>query len=284
MKQTIITGMLMVALAACTRGETREQNHVDDAKTVVVVNEITVRTRDYAFYDMPDTVMSGATTIRLMNDGPDMHHIWLVRLEEGKTVADLMAAMGNAHGAMPAWAVDVGGPNTPVPGGESTATLDLEAGDYALICVIPARDGVPHVMKGMVRPLTVLPNKNPAPLPRADVVLTLKDYSFGFDQPVRKGVQTIRIENAALQSHEAVLIQLAPGKSVHDVLAWFEKQQGPPPGKPIGGSTGIAQGEVNLITHDFEAGKYGLICFVPDARDGKPHVAHGMITEFTVTE
>jgi uncharacterized cupredoxin-like copper-binding protein len=282
MKNVLVAALLTAALAACTRGESREQQPADDDKTVVVVNELTIKTRDFVFYEMPDTIEAGATTIRLINDGPDMHHVQLVRLEEGKTVTDLMQAMKNAHGPLPGWAVDVGGPNVPGPGAVSAVTLNLEAGNYVAICVIPAADGVPHIMKGMLRELTVVPAGNPAPLPKADVVLTLKDYSFEFDKPITSGVQIVRIENAALQSHEAVLIRLEPGKSVQDVLAWFGKQEGPPPGWPVGGSTGIAQGEVNLITYDFTPGRYGLVCFVPDAKDGQAHIAHGMVTEFTV--
>lgn len=284
MEKVVVAGVLAIALAGCTRAETKEQQPVEDGRTVVVVNEVTVRTRDFVFYDMPDTIPAGATNMRLINDGPDMHHVWLIRLEEGKTLADLMGAMKSSPGALPGWAVDVGGPNVPAPGASNAVTLNLEAGNYAVICVIPGSDGVPHVMKGMVRPLTVVPNSSPAPLPRADVVLTLKDYSFEFDKALTRGVQTIRIENAAQQSHEAVLIKLEPGKSVHDVLAWFREQQGPPPGMPVSGATGIAQGEVNLVTYDFAPGRYGLICFVPDARDGQPHVAHGMVTEFTISE
>jgi hypothetical protein len=273
-----------VALCGCTAGESKQQEHSEPGASTAAPTEITIRTRDYVFYEMFDTIMAGATTIHLANDGPDFHHVWLVRLEEGKTIADLMEALKTSHGALPAWAVDVGGPNTPVPGEVASATLDLEAGNYAVICVIPAKDGVPHIMKGMVRPLTVLPNPHPAQLPKADVVMTLNDYTFEFDKPVKAGRRTIRIENAAPQSHEALLVQLVPGKRVHDVLAWIEKPTGAPPGKPIGGVTGFAQGEVNVITHDFTPGNYGLICFVPDAKDGKAHVAHGMIKEFTVTD
>jgi hypothetical protein len=277
-------GAAALALCGCTTGESKQQEHGELRASNVMPNEITIRTRDYAFYEMFDTITAGATTIHLANDGPDFHHVWLVRLEEGKTIADLMEALKTSHGALPAWAVDVGGPNTPVPGEVASATLDLEVGNYAVICVIPARDGVPHIMKGMVRPLTVVPSPQPAQLPKADVVLTLEDYRFDFDKPIKAGRQTIRVENAAPQSHEAVLVQLAPGKSVHDFLAWIAKPEGAPPGKPIGGVTGFAQGEVNLITYDFTAGKYGLICFVPDAKDGKPHLEHGMIKEFTVTD
>jgi hypothetical protein len=282
MRNIFMTGAVALALAACTAGESKEQDNHATAITGAVVNNITIRTRDYVFYETPDTVLAGATQIRLVNDGPDLHHVQLVRLEEGKTIADLMQAMKAGPGPLPAWAVDVGGPNTPVPGGTSAATVDLETGNYALICFIPAKDGVPHVMKGMIRPMTVVSNVNAAMLPKADIILTLNDYSFDFDKPLTAGKHTIRLENAAPQSHEAVLMQIAPGKTVADVLKWMEKPQGPPPGKPLGGTTGFAQGEVNLITHDFTPGEYGLICFIPDAKDGKPHFMHGMVKQFTV--
>jgi hypothetical protein len=284
MKQAIFTGVMALAVAACTAGESKEQDQAGTPITGGVINEVTIRTRDYAFYEMPDTILAGATNIQLANDGPDLHHVWLVRLEEGKTLNDLMEAFKTSHGALPAWAVDVGGPNTPVPGATASATLDLEVGNYVVICVIPAKDGMPHIMKGMVRPLTVVANPNAAMLPHPDIILTLNDYSFDFDKPIKAGKHTIRLENAAQQSHEAVLVQIAPGKTVMDVLKWLEKPEGTPPGKPIGGTTGFAQGEVNVITYDFAPGNYGLVCFVPDAKDGKPHFVHGMVKEFTVTE
>ena len=33
----------------------------------------------------------------------------------------------------------------------------------------------------------------------------------------------------------------------------------------------------------FEPGSYALICFVPDAKDGKPHAMHGMLKTLTVS-
>jgi hypothetical protein len=33
---------------------------------------------------------------------------------------------------------------------------------------------------------------------------------------------------------------------------------------------------------DLPAGEYGIICFDPDAKDGKPHLAHGMIKQLSV--
>ncbi len=284
MKKSLLAIATAIALAACVAGESKQQGGEDDPPAAGRINKLTIKARDYVFYDMPDTITAGATEIRLENAGPELHHVQLVRLEEGKTMDDLLAAVKAGPGPLPAWAVEVGGPNTPVPNGTSVTLVDFEAGNYAIVCVIPSKDGVPHFMKGMVRGLTVVPNKAAAMMPPADIVLTLRDYSFEFDKPITSGVKTIRVENAAQQSHEALLVALEEGKSVSDLLAWFETEQGPPPGMPLGGTTGFAQGEVNIINVDIKPGRYALICFVPDAKDGKPHIAHGMVREFTVTE
>ena len=37
------------------------------------------------------------------------------------------------------------------------------------------------------------------------------------------------------------------------------------------------------FTADLTAGDYGLICFVPDAKDGKMHLEHGMMKNFKVS-
>jgi len=204
------------------------------------LTQVTVTAQDYAF-DAPDSIPAGLTEIRLLNRGTEMHHAWLIRLDGGKRMSDLFAAM-KPEAALPAWARDVGGPNTPGLNGESTAILRLAAGRYAMICVIPSPDGKAHVMKGMAKEVIV----TPAPAatravanaePRATTTMTLSDYAFGFSTP---------------------------------------------PGAPVGGTTPMAQGEENLITLDFTPGEYGLICFAPDAKDGKPHFVHGMVSQLTI--
>jgi uncharacterized cupredoxin-like copper-binding protein len=51
---------------------------------------------------------------------------------------------------------------------------------------------------------------------------------------------------------------------------------------PAGGVVGLAPGEENLLTVDLAPGEYALYCFVPDAKDGKEHVEHGMFKQITV--
>ena len=44
----------------------------------------------------------------------------------------------------------------------------------------------------------------------------------------------------------------------------------------------MGKGAVVYLPVDLESGEYGILCFLPDAKDGKPHVAHGMLRQISV--
>jgi hypothetical protein len=242
------------------------------------VTTITVTAQDYTL-EAPDTVAAGPVAIKLLNQGKEFHHVWIARLEGGRTLADVEQALRHP-GHPPAWLHDVGGPNAPMPqGGEANATVVLREGTYVLGCWIPSPDGVPHIMKGMVRKLTVVPAKRFAPAPSPTVTMTLHDYGFRLSQPLTPGRHVIEVRNLAEQSHEIELVTLADGKSAQDLLAWTHKPEGAAPGAAIGGVSPIAKGEVAWFEVDLAPGRYAFLCFLPDATDGKPHFAHGMVQE-----
>lgn len=275
---------LVVALAACTpKDASKNANAADTTKAVAVVpHQMTIVAADYNF-TAPDQVPAGLMTVHLVDNGSEMHHVAFVKLNDGKTMADVAQAL-KAQGPPPAWMVDHGGVNPPRPGGGmASATQTLEPGNYALLCFIPSADGVPHFAKGMVRPLTVTASSGPdAAAPAADIVMKLSDYTFTPSTPLTAGKHTIRIENGATQSHELFLVRLAPGKQMSDLPAWVGKMEGPPPAIPMGGVPAMSPNMVSYITVDLAPGDYGFICFLPDAKDGKPHFTHGMIQQFHV--
>ena len=285
MRISMTSTLLAVAATAVVAGAVRAGVPVSDPKAAKD-NVVTVTATDYAF-QAPDSIAAGRTTFHLVNKGPDFHHIWLIKLEQGKTLKDLVEAT-KTPGPLPRWAVNVGGPNSPMPGGEAWATLDLEPGKYVAACVIPAMtDGQPHFMKGMIKELTVTARRGvqqagKTAAPATDVVMTLDDYDFRVSTPITAATKTIRLRNVAEQTHEAVIVKLNAGATVQDFLAAMEKPQGPPPGALVGGITGIAKGRTVDIPTSFTPGEYALICFVPDAKDGKPHLAHGMVKQFSV--
>ncbi|MBC7671680.1 MAG: hypothetical protein H7247_04595, partial [Polaromonas sp.] len=94
----------------------------------------------------------------------------------------------------------------------------------------------------------------------------------------------VKVVNTAAQTHEVVFMELMPGKTAADVGNWVEKEmmKGPPPGRPIGGMSNLDKGRAGSFSVDLHPGHYGMICFVPDAKDGKPHFMHGMTKEITV--
>ncbi len=280
-----------LTLAGCTGKTERGADSAADttaaaAPTSPAPNVLTVTANEFAF-TAPDQVPAGMTTIRLVANGKELHHVQFVKLDSGKTVDDYVQAVGKAmkgEAPPPAWATDYGGVNPPVPGGTAEITQQLEPGSYALVCFVPGPDGVPHIAKGMSRAITVTPSTAPtAPEPKSDIALNLADYTFNATPALAAGKHTIRIENTAQQTHEVILVRLAPGKRVEDLAKWIDHMQGPPPAEPLGGVPGIAPGRHVFMTVDLTPGEYGLLCEVPDAKDGKPHVAHGMMKQFTIS-
>ncbi|HWN17321.1 MAG TPA: hypothetical protein VNO19_00265 [Gemmatimonadales bacterium] len=243
---------------------------------------VTVTAKDFAF-DAPAQISAGAVAMQLRNQGKEIHQAQLVKLDEGKTAADLLAAL-KQHGPPPAWMKYVGGPNAAPPGQDVVATTVLEPGQYAYLCLIPSPDGVMHAAKGMVQTfeVTSAPAAVANSLPEADVTIKLVDFDFRSSQPLAAGKQTIMVDNAGPQAHELVLVKLAPGKTIEDFATWAMSMKGAPPAMPVGGVGVLENGMRASFTADLTAGDYGLICFVPDAKDGKLHLVHGMMKNLKV--
>jgi hypothetical protein len=262
------------------------QGSFDPATHVAVVHA-----KDFAF-DAPDSISAGWTTFHLVNDGPNLHHVQIVRLDSGKTAADFGAAMeasAKNHTPPPSWLVFAGGPNAPNPKSEADAMINMQPGNYVLICFVDIPDHVPHFTKGMVRPLKVTAASGaPAAEPTADLTVTLADYAFTTEGAPTAGKHTIKVVNKGPQPHELELVRFAPGKTMKDANEYMEKAyagkaDGPPPFEALGGIASEIPGTTEYFTTDLTPGNYAFLCFVPDAKDGKAHLEHGMIKEFKIS-
>jgi uncharacterized cupredoxin-like copper-binding protein len=244
---------------------------------------LTVTATDYRL-SMPDTLIEGATTIRLVNHGREPHQVFLVHLLDNKGGADLLSAMKNP-GPFPKWAVGVGGPNGVDPSAASLpTTVDLAPGRYVAMCIIPGPDKIPHAMKGMIKDFIVRPSARKGTADaKPDLTVLLSDYAYQPSKPITAGRHVIVVKNDGMQLHELELAELAPGKTAADLARWADGMQGPPPGHFLGGVSPIAPGKSNELAVNLRPGHYAMLCFVPDAKDGKPHFLHGMIREFTVS-
>lgn len=248
---------------------------------------VTVVARDHAF-QAPDTIASGVVTFRLNDLGPTEHHLVVFRLDDAVTMRAFFDGM-RAGVATPAGVTALGGPGN--LGGPATsddaATLVLRPGRYVLGCLKDFADGTTHLVRGMYRPLTVVPGsaaQRAEPAPRADVTVTMRAYGYELSAPLRAGRRVLRLDNAGPQDHHVLVQRLAPGRTKADVERWLAGgRRGERPVSPIFfGTSRQAPDETSYVTIDLEPGAYLFICRVDDAGDGRPHVEHGMRTEVRV--
>jgi len=255
--------------------------HASAANVVIVV------AHDFAF-DLAPSIPGGLTTFELRNRGAQSHHLEIVRLDSGKTASDALAALIKAgRGPRPAWLHSIGGPNAATPGESSNATLVLAPGSYLAFCEIPGPTAARHYMKGMVKPFIVTASGRPGALPPADIALNLVDFDFVLSHPLTRGHHVLAVSNAGSQRH-MVAIKRFPndypaGTTARDLTAWALDPQGrAAPGANEGGVTEISPGTTVVMSRDFRPGRYLLICFSADEKDGKPHFKHGMQKEITI--
>jgi uncharacterized cupredoxin-like copper-binding protein len=244
---------------------------------------VTWTATDYGFTG-PDRIPAGLTMIEVVNEGKDVHHAQLIHLASGKTAADFAAAMQADPSHSPAWVSFVGGPNAVLPGDRAVATVQLTAGQYLVLCLIPDKAGVPHVSLGMARPFTVTPTVAASAVdPKPDITITARDFAFDLSAPITAGPHTVEFRNEGTQAHEVVVVHLFGNAGAKDFIAAFEPgASGPPPGRPLGGMVGLDRSGQGFFMTTFDPGRYALICFFPDPASGTPHFAQGMTREFTV--
>jgi hypothetical protein len=250
----------------------------------------TITARDYTF-QTADTLAAGWTTFRLVNQGTQPHMGQLIRLGPGNTLGNFLKTYSEAfrtRGSRYEGVKRLSGPGVAAPQQTSNATLHLEPGNYAWICLFNLPDGIPHVVgHGMARSFVVrAADGSPAPLtaPKADLLIRLVDYAFRLSAPLKAGRQTIRVENTGSDSHELGVVKLAPGKTIEDFKAWMQHPEQGLSEKTMtisGGVTGLAPGAEAYFEADLTRGEYLLLCFVT-APDGRSHVEHGMIQQIHV--
>ena len=245
----------------------------------------TFLTTEYQFGG-PDMVSAGNTIIRMRNQGREAHHIQLLKLETGHTLSELVERLHAPVTQIPAWAKQIGGPNAVESGEAVEARAYLDPGHYAMICVIPAKAGTPHVVLGMYKALEVI---GPSPSASSesdfpsDYHLVMADYEFTMVEEAAAGRHTFRVVNRGSRPHEASLVRLAPQATVDDVLASFAPGATEMlPGTLVGGITGLEPNGEGVFTATLLPGRYGVFCLFPNPYHETSHVRRGMAMLFTV--
>jgi steroid delta-isomerase-like uncharacterized protein len=232
---------------------------------------ITSTTRDVAI-DAPDTLPAGPVRLRLVNQGPHLHHVQFYRLPDSIGYDDAVARLP-AREPLPAWLVPAGGAEGADEVGRSvTVTVPLEPGQYLLLCRFET-DGVLHFRRGMTRHLVVAgpQGSGPTALPPADAVVAWSDYSFEITGTLGAGPRMIRVENHGPSEHHLAIARLIRGNGVPEVLAELAGTDPGPTFEVLGGTAGLATGGAMLLETDLTPGRYVLLCLVPVGDTGREH-------------
>lgn len=229
---------------------------------------------------VPAEVMAGPTIVTLVNSagttGEDGSPIMpeVGRFVEGATLDQLMGLLAEAD-VNPGPALELvklyGFPFA----GDGRIVWDLQPGNHIALTTI----GEPAMAE-----FTVVEGEAAAP-PAADVQVQLADFVFALPDEVAAGPQTWELTNVGKQWHELVIVKLAEGATVDDLLAFFQTA-GPedvPPMELIAGYAPFGEGNRVWIDLDLAPGEYTVLCFLPDVLgDMSPHAAHGMVRTLVV--
>lgn len=121
------------------------------------VSQVDVDGIDFGFEGLPEELSAGRTVFHFTNatEADEAHEMFIARKAPGVTesLSELLA-LPEEEGMskiIPTAVVF-----SDAPGGEATTLVDLDAGDYVAICMIPTvDDGAPHFTRGMAAEFTV---------------------------------------------------------------------------------------------------------------------------------
>jgi len=239
-----------------------------------------------AGFEAPDLIPAGLRHIVFENRGSEIHEAMLVKLPDGMTPTDYVAAV-KAGSLFPKGAQDYSGPGLTSPGETVEVWVKVDPGNYLIICW---NNG--HAKSTPVHPFTVQYAISEDEPPKEDVVLKLVDYRFELEGNLRKGRQVIRVETPGPSMHEADFFRLRDGKSVADVNRWRKANgRGEPPVDALGGALDSHDiKRVMWLRRDFTPGRYVLHCEMPVTSDSQTtnqqitHADVGMVREIKIDE
>ncbi|MFO7661009.1 MAG: hypothetical protein R6X18_00305 [Chloroflexota bacterium] len=261
-----------------------EEPPLEPVGEAVELPELAIVATDYA-YSLPDAIDEGWVRVRFDNQGSEPFHVQFLRLNDGVTFEQFMEALPQGEGPAMALVNLTGGIGALAPAMSAQAVLDLPAGEYVLLSLMPSPgEEAPQFVKGMLDTLTVNPNGDaPANEPEATLTIEMADFTFDMPDTLDTGEAVIRIVNDGPEPHEWNVLRLVDGATMDDVTNFMHAPDGPPPFVPVGGLNGLDAGRAGYVEIDFEPGTYIAICHIPSpAAEGAPHSELGMVHVFTV--
>lgn len=201
------------------------------------------------------------------------------RLKTGVSKAAVAAALKTGDPAKIMASVSLLG--GPMGSGSADAVVTLSPATYVAFNIGQDAKGKPHSDYGF---FSVGAAASPqAGEPSSAATVHELDYKFRLPQTLPSGRVWLKVVNAGPSMHEFVVGRIHAGKTYQDVLSYIKQANpaGPPPVDIVGGAAAMDAKQTQWVAATLTSGNYVAVCFMPD-KHGNPHVADGMIKQFTV--
>ena len=239
---------------------------------------------------VPESVEAGLVRLEFTNGTEDGAEAQLLRLADGHTVEEALAAIDSEDGKIPDWLTAEGGVGTIDPGASGAVELVLEEGTYHVIDTgTPDGDDVEsHAKNGATATLEVTGGDDDAELPEVDASIEMADFEFVTDG-LKAGTNRFLLRNTGNELHHTLIVPINEGATFDQVKAYMtsdESDSGPPPVdfEKLQGTTVLDADREQIGDLELTPGRYALVCFLTNRAGGPPHAALGMVSELTIDE
>ena len=261
-----------------------------------------------------DTIPSGWTTFRYLNNSTEPHFFLLEKYPEGKTIDDGRNEVFNVFqkgmdginsgnpekgyaefGALPEWFSKIvfdGGSGLVSPKTSSLTTVKMAPGYYVMECYVKMENGIFHSFMGMSKYIVVTAENNGNPEPEATIPVTISSTDgIVIGKPVSKGNQTFsvtfgdQIVHENFVGHDINLVRIDGDVVLEEIESWMNWADpkgliapGPASVTFLGGVNEMPAGSVAYFHATLDPGKYLLISEVPGT------IVKNMLVTFEVAE
>jgi hypothetical protein len=241
---------------------------------------------------VPKEIEGGAVELTLNNGGNQAPHAaQLIRLSDGHTYQEASKIIdSNKPVAIPDWINAYGGVGPVQPGQTGTATVELDEGHYAL------QDDAQNGAKNPTVAEFDVKGSNDADIPETDATVTAattdsSDPAHEYEwqsEGLKAGDNKITFDSEGDKALHVLVAAPIKGNATIDQVAQELDSNGPPRSIDIQNATQtevIDGGKKQVADLNLQAGRYALICFLPDRDEpDKPHFKSGLLKEDTVPQ
>jgi uncharacterized cupredoxin-like copper-binding protein len=292
--RTLIAFLLLLgalALTACGSSDKKKSSSTSATASKPATLSVTAaESGKKAKLTAPASVSGGIVTVTLQNSGKAPHEAQLVRLDPGRSIADVMKIVNSPK--IPTWAHLYGGVAATPPGKSDTATVSLTAGNYVIVDNAggggPGASGPPPA----IRELKVTGGAGGS-LPSTDTTVTAaspsKDkYKWDIQGTLKAGDN--RLTFVSKGDPEAVhfigAVRLKGNPSDAQIQKALKQNGKPPPFLDFSTFTSTSildagKSEVASLALR-KPGEYLLFCPLTDKDGGKSHDQEGLVTRVQV--